>query len=145
MQDNLVRRILHIWFRFWLRAISLWLSTDNGHHCESLTLTQALTEKQKVLRCTVYFLVQIQFTGQQDHQINPILYFYYVGSVKIRVIWNMISEFVRDAYVTLVKPAAHGLFPVKPWRGLDDFNMESIMCCLTQRVIWQFCCTIFKI
>ena len=37
------------------------------------------------------------------------------------------------------------LLPVKPRRGLADFSTESIVCCLTQHVIWQFCCIIIKI
>ena len=37
------------------------------------------------------------------------------------------------------------LFPVKSRHSLADFNTESIVCCLAQRVIWQFCCIIIKI
>ena len=37
------------------------------------------------------------------------------------------------------------LFPVKSRRSLADFNTESTVCCLAQRVIWQFCCMIIKI
>ena len=37
------------------------------------------------------------------------------------------------------------LFPVKMRRCLDDFSAESIVCCLAQRTIWQFCCMIIKI
>ena len=29
-------------------------------------------------------------------------------------------------------------FPVKPHHGLDGFSTESLICCLMQRVIWQF-------
>ena len=36
------------------------------------------------------------------------------------------------------------LFPVKSRRSLADFNTESIVCCLAQRVIWQFCCIMIK-
>ena len=37
------------------------------------------------------------------------------------------------------------LFPVKSRRSLADFSTESIVCCLAQCVIWQFCCIIIKI
>ena len=37
------------------------------------------------------------------------------------------------------------LFPVKSRRSFVDFNTESIVCWLAQRVIWQFCCMIIKI
>ena len=37
------------------------------------------------------------------------------------------------------------LFPVMSRRSLVDFNTESMVCCLAQRVIWQFCCIIIKI
>ena len=48
----------------------------------------------------------------------------------------------RRASRACVKPF---LFPVKSRRSLADFNTESILCCLAQRVIWQFCCIIIKI
>ena len=48
----------------------------------------------------------------------------------------------RRADRACVKPV---LFPVKSRRSLADFNTESIVCCLAQRVIWQFCCIIIKI
>ena len=55
----------------------------------------------------------------------------------------------REAHPTLVKPdracVKPVLFPVKSRRSLADFNTESIVCCLAQRVIWQFCCIIIKI
>ena len=37
------------------------------------------------------------------------------------------------------------LLPVKSRHGLVDFYTKTIVCCLTQRVIWQFCCIIIKI
>ena len=48
----------------------------------------------------------------------------------------------RRAYRACLKPV---LFLVKSRRSLADFNTESIVCCLAQRVIWQFCCIIIKI
>ena len=48
----------------------------------------------------------------------------------------------RRAGSACVKPF---LFPVKSRRSLVDFNTESIVCCLAQRVIWLFCCIIIKI
>ena len=50
-----------------------------------------------------------------------------------------------DFGVTGCACATTFLLPVKPRRGLADFNTESIVCCPTQRVIWQFCCIIIKI
>ena len=65
----------------------------------------------------------------------------------------------REAHPTLVKRGRAGpgragpgracvktfLFPVKSRRSLADFNAESVVCCLAQRVIWQFWCIIIKI
>ena len=70
-QDNLVRRISHIRLWFWLRAI-LRLSTNNGRHCKNpvchVTLASTPAEKRQLPRWTVYFLVQMQFTGRSDHR-----------------------------------------------------------------------------
>ena len=85
---------------------------------------------------------------------NPILYFYCVENVEILVIWNAIREFVTEKLIQLwwTRPHRVGracvkpfLLPVKSRRSLADFNTESIVCCLAQRVIWQFCCIIIKI
>ena len=85
---------------------------------------------------------------------KPILHFYCVENVEILVIWNPIREFVTEKLIQLWwNAAAEGrprmrediLFPVKSRRSLADFNTESIVCCLAQRVIWQFCCIIIKI
>ena len=76
---------------------------------------------------------------------NPILYFYCAENVEILVIWNAIHEFVAENLMQLWWNAADMkpfLFPVKPQRGLAYFNTESIVCCLAQCVIWQFCCII---
>ena len=71
-QDNLVRHISHIQLRFWLRAICLRLSTNSGRHCENpvchVTLVSTPAEKRQLPRWTVYFLVQMQFTGRYDHR-----------------------------------------------------------------------------
>ena len=84
---------------------------------------------------------------------NPILYFYCVKNVEIlfemrfanlspRSSSNFGETRPRRADRACVKPV---LFPVKSRRSLADFNTESIVCCLAQRVIWQFCCIIIKI
>ena len=84
---------------------------------------------------------------------NPILYFYCVENVEIlfemrfanlspRNSSNFGETRPRRADRACVKLV---LFPVKSRRSLADFNTESIVCCLAQRVIWQFCCIIIKI
>ena len=92
---------------------------------------------------------------QVDTTIGPnqIMYFYCVENVEILVILNAIRELSprsssnfgetrpRRAGCACVKPF---LFPVKSRRSLADFNTESIVCCLAQCVIWQFCCIIIK-
>ena len=83
---------------------------------------------------------------------NPILYFYCVENVEILVVWNAIREFVTEKLIQLWwNPAAYAwshfcfLSSCDDVHGLADFNTESIMCCLRQCVIWQFCCIIIKI
>ena len=74
---------------------------------------------------------------------NPILYFYCVENVEIlfemrfanlspRSSSNFGETRPRRADRACVKPV---LFPVKSRRSLADFNTESIVCFLAQRVI----------
>ena len=100
-------------------------------------------------------------TNAVDRSIRP--------SVRIRFCISIVSKYRNlsylkydsrichwEAHPTLVKletrPPRAGracvkpfLFPVKSRRSLADFNTESIVCCLAQRVICQFGCIIIKI
>ena len=105
MQGNLVRRISHIQLRFWPRAISLRLSTNNGRHCESpvchVTLTS--TQPKNGNCCDARYISWYRYSSQVDTTIdpNPILYFYCVENVKIWVIWKTIREFVTEKLMRL--------------------------------------------
>ena len=157
MQDNLVRRVSHIQLRFWLRAICFRLSTNNGRHCENpvclLTLTSTPAEKRQVPQWTVHFLVQIQLTGRFDHRSESDFVFLLCRKCQNLSYLKCDSRIShREAHPTLVKRGCAGLACVKPFlfsvksrRSLADFNTEFIVCCLAQRVIWQFCCIIIKI
>ena len=67
-----LRHISHIQLRFWLRAICLRLSTNNGCHRENpvchVTLASTPAEKRQLPRWTVYLLVQMQSTGLYDQR-----------------------------------------------------------------------------
>ena len=94
-------------------------------------------------------------TNAVDRSIRP--------SVRIRFCISIVSkmsksyaiwEFVTETLIQLWWNAATQGLPrmretisvsCKSRRSLADFNTESIVCCLAQRVIWQFCCIIIKI
>ena len=114
---QLVRRISHIQLRFWLRAICLRLSTNNGRHCENsvchVTLASTPAEKRQLLWWTVYFLVQMQLTGRYDHRSESD--FVFLLCRKCRNLSYLKCDLRichREAHPTLVKrgrtgPAAH--------------------------------------
>ena len=105
MQDNLVKSISHILLWFWPCAIHLWLSKDNIRHCKShvchVTFASTPAKKRKLLWCTVYFLIQLQFTGWYNHRSKSVLYFSHVETVEIWVIWNVTLEFVTEKLMQL--------------------------------------------
>ena len=106
-----LRCISHIRLRFWLRAISLRLSTNNGRHCESpvchVTLASTQPLKRKLPRCTVYFLVQIQFTGRYGHWPDSDFVFLLCRKCQNLSYLKYNSGIChREAHATLVKPAA---------------------------------------
>ena len=107
-------------------------------------------EKWKLLRCTVYFLLQIQFTDRYDHRSKSDFLFLLCRKCQnLSYLKHNLRICHQEDHATLVKLgsacAKTFLLPVKPRRGLADFNTESIVCCFTQRLIWQFCCIIIKI
>ena len=115
--DNLVRRILHIRLRFWLHAICLRLSTNNGRHCENpvchVTLASTPAKKWQLPRWTVYFLVQMQLTGRYDHWSESDFVFLLCWKCRNLTYLKCYSRICHpDAHLTLVKrvhagPAAH--------------------------------------
>ena len=131
-----LRRISDIWRRFWLRAISLRLSTNNGRQCENpvchITLASTLAEKWQLPRWTIYFLVQMQFTGRYDLQTESDFVFLLCRKYRNLSYLKCDSRIChREAHPTLVKRGRACvkpfLFPVKSRRGLADFNTESIV------------------
>ena len=107
-----LRRIAHIRLRFWLRAICLRLSTNNGCHCENpvchVTLASTPAEKRQLPRWTVYFLVQMQLTGRYDHRSESDFVFLLCRKCP-NLIWNAIREFVTEKLIQLWwNPAAQG-------------------------------------
>ena len=107
---------------------------------------------EKGNRHDAWYISWYKYSSKVDTTIdpNPILYFYYAENVKnLSYLKYDLRICHREIHATLVKPgcacATTFLIPNKPRRGLADFNTESIMCCLTQRMIWQFCCIIIKI
>ena len=122
-----------------------------------VTLASTPAEKRQLPRRTVYFLVQMQLTGRYDHRSESDFCISIVSKMSKSYLFEMrfanmsprsSSNFGETrphrAGRACVKPF---LFPVKSRRkrSLADFNTESIVCCLAQRVIWQFCCIIIKI
>ena len=95
-------------------------------------------KKRKLPRCTVYFLVQIQFTGRYDHRYESDFVLLLCQNLSYLKYNSRICN--REDHESLVKPghacATTFLLPVKLWRGLADFNTESIVCncCLTH--VW---------
>ena len=114
MQDNLVRCISHIRLWFWLRAICLRLSTNNGRHCENpvclVTLASTPTEKRQLPRWSVYFLAQMQLTGRYEHRPESSFVF-----LLCQKCWNL--SYLKcdsrichpEAHPTLVKRGHTGL------------------------------------
>ena len=85
-------------------------------------------------------------TNAVDRSIRPsagIQFFYfYFANLSPRSSPNFGETRPHRVGRTCVKPF---LFPVKSRCSLADFNKESIVCCLAQCVIWQFCWIIIKI
>ena len=63
---------------------------------------------------------------QLDTAIDPnlILYFHYVKMSKSELFEMWLANLSQRSSCNI-------LFPSKPWRGLADFNTESIVCCFT--------------
>ena len=106
-----------------------WPSLRESHMSHHTRFNPA--EKRKLPRCTVYFLVQIQFTGRYNHQSESDFVFLLCRKCQnlSYLIYN--SRIChREAHATLVKPgracATIFLLPVKPRHGLADFNTH---CC----------------
>ena len=109
-----LRRISHIRLRFWLRAICLRLSTNNGRHCENplchVTLASMPVKKWQLPRWTVYFFVQMQLTGRYDHRFESDFVFLLCRNLSYLKCDSRVCH--REAHPTLVKrghagPAAH--------------------------------------
>ena len=94
-------------------------------------------EKRKLLRCTVYFLVQIQFTGRYDHWPESDFVFLLCPkcqNLSYLKFANLSPRSSCDFSETGRASATTFLLPVKPRCGLADFSTESIVCCLTH--VW---------
>ena len=98
--EGQLRCISHIWLWFWLHAISLWLSINNVpyimlHSLQHQPKTESGTMHSQFLGTnTVYESIR-------SSHINPILNFYYVGNVEIRIIWNVTHKFVTEKLMQL--------------------------------------------
>ena len=94
-QDNVVRHISHIWLKFWHQAISLRLSTDNGRQSRVSRHTSFKTSRKngncRDAWCTSWYKYSLQVHMTIDPY--PILNFYNVENIEIRVIWNVIHKF----------------------------------------------------
>ena len=135
-QDNLIRHISHIRLQFRLRAISLRLSTNNGPHRENpvchVILASTPAEKWKLLRCMVYFLLQIQFTGRYDHQSKSDFVFLLYWKCRNQSYLKCDSRICpREAHATLLKPGHTCHSPVScqaaTWFGWFQHRIHHVL------------------